>query len=110
MPKLCCKRVLFYSYADEWAFFQFALHIPTVKKLAGEDDLMFIHVGTKPSEEDLRDLIGLFERYRLSDMSQLARFHTPENAHWFADPKAFWHEKVFGEANVAQGTRARSTG
>ena len=110
MPKLICKTVTLYSDADEWAFFQFALHIPSVRKLEGEGDAMFIDVRPRPSDQNLRDLIALFERYRISDMSQLARFRTAANEHWFADPKMFWHKKVFAPGKPAQGTRARSTG
>ena len=98
MPKLTCKTVTLYSEVDEWAFFQFALHIPSVQRIEGEGDSMIIHVRARPTDQDLRDLLALFERYRLSGMSQLARFNTPANTHWFAKPKTFWHRKVFGKA------------
>ena len=102
--------VTLYSEADEWAFFQFALHIPAVQKIEGEGDAMVIHVRPRPSEENLRDLIALFERYRISGMSQLAQFRTPSNERWFADARKFWHRKVFGKTLPVHGTSARSSG
>lgn len=51
-----------------------------------------------PSEQALRDLIALFERYRIPRASQLAQFLCDPNRHWFAEPQTFWHKRVFGEA------------
>ncbi len=47
------------------------------------------------SNESLRELIALFERYRIP-MGQLAQFKTSRNESWFADPRAFWYRPVFG--------------
>ena len=98
MPQLTCERVQFYSDADEAAFFRFAEGIDGVTKVAGSSDSIVLDVASEPAEQSLRDLIALFERYRIPRASQLAQFLSDSNRHWFADPQNFWHKKVFGEA------------
>ena len=98
MPTLECKRVMFYSPADEAAFFRFVEDIKAVRRIEGVRDSIVLHIASRISQESLRDLIALFERYRISRMSQLAQFLSPSNRTWFADPKKFWHKKVFSDA------------
>jgi len=98
MPQLTCERVQFYSAADEAAFFRFAEGIDGVAKVSGSADSIVLDVAPEPTEQSLRDLIALFERYRITRASQLAQFLSDSNRHWFADPQKFWHKKVFGEA------------
>ena len=98
MPTLDCKRVMFYSPADEAAFFRFAESIKAVRRLEGVRDCIILHVASRVSHASLRDLLALFERYRIPRMSQLAQFLSPSNTSWFADPKKFWHKKVFTDA------------
>jgi hypothetical protein len=98
MPTLDCKRVMFYSPADEAAFFRFAESIKAVRKVEGMRDSIVLHVASRVSHASLRDLLALFERYRISQMSQLAQFLSSSNKRWFADPKTFWHKKVFTDA------------
>ena len=74
MPILDCKRVMFYSPADEAAFFRFAESIKAVRRIEGVRDSIVLHVAARISHESLRDLIALFERYRIPRMSQLAQF------------------------------------
>jgi len=97
-PTLDCKRVMFYSPADEAAFFRFAEGIKAVRRIEGVGNSVALHVVSRISHESLRDLIALFERYRIPRMSQLAQFLSLSNRTWFADPKKFWHEKVFTDA------------
>ena len=98
MPTLTCKRVLFYSHADEAAFFHLAGNIKAVQRVESVSDSILLHVSSRPSHQSLRDLIGLFQRYRISGMSQLAPFLSNSNRAWFADPGKSWHRKVFGRA------------
>lgn len=98
MPTLTCKRVIFYSHADEAAFFQFAKSIKAVQRIEGVRDSVLLHVSSRPSQESLRDLIALFQRYRIPGMSQLAPFLNDSNRPWFTDSKKFWHRKVFGSS------------
>jgi hypothetical protein len=98
MPILDCKRVKFYSPEDEAAFFRFAESIKAVRRIEGVRDSIVLHVAPRISHESLRDLIALFERYRIPRMVQLAQFLSSSNRSWFADPKKFWHKKVFTHA------------
>jgi hypothetical protein len=98
MPALDCKRVMFYSPADEAAFFRFAESIKAVRRIEGVRDSIVLHIATRISQESLRDLIALFERYRIPQMSQLAQFLSPSNRSWFADPKKFWYKSIFDDA------------
>jgi hypothetical protein len=102
MPALTCKRVTFYSPADEAAFFHHAESIKAVRRIEGVGDAILLHVSAHPSQESLRDLITLFQRYRISGMSQLASFLNDSNRGWFADSRKFWHQKVFGTAKDAK--------
>lgn len=96
MPILTCKRVMFYSHADEAAFFHFAESVQAVRRVEGVGDSILLYVSSRPSQQSLRDLIALFLRYRIPGMSQLASFLTDENCAWFGDPQTDWHRKVFG--------------
>jgi hypothetical protein len=97
MPQLTCERVQFYSEADEAAFFRFAKGIEGVTNLTGSSESILLDLGSQPTDQSLRDLIALFERYRIPRASQLAQFLSDSNKHWFADPQKFWHKKVFDE-------------
>ncbi len=47
-------------------------------------------------DEDLRELIALFYRYKV-DMKQLEIFLNNDNQAWFYEgKKAYWHKRVFG--------------
>jgi hypothetical protein len=75
MPILDCKRVRFYSDADESAFFAFARSIKGVKSVEGVGASILLHVGARPSQQSLRDLDALFLRYRIRGRQQLAQLH-----------------------------------
>lgn len=94
---LTCKRVTYHSLKDEDAFFEWINKIKCVKSFEGARDELYLDLtDSPPTDQDLKEFIGLFYRYKV-DMKQLARFLTPENKSWFYDnKKAFWHEKVFG--------------
>jgi len=71
MPNLICKRVLFYSSADEAAFFSFVRSIKAVRRIDGCGDAIILSVSSRASKESLRDLRALFRRYRISDPGQI---------------------------------------
>lgn len=95
MPILICNRVIFYSAGDERIFFEFARNIKGVRRLAGTGDTLELHVASRLSNAALRDLLGLFQRYKIP-MRQLRQFQTAQNRNWFRDEKQFWFKKVFG--------------
>ena len=94
---LTCKRVKFYARKDEDAFFEWINKIECIEKTSAASDELYLHIAADElHDQDLDDLIALFYRYNI-EMSQLARFLTQENKHWFYDnKKAFWRKKVFG--------------
>lgn len=94
---LICKSVGYYSYKDEDAFFEWIKKIPAIESFDGRLDELYLYIKSKRiSSENLRELLGLFYRYKV-DMKQLAQFLNTSNQEWFYDnKKAFWHKKVFG--------------
>lgn len=56
-----------------------------------------ISLGTKIIDDDLRELLALFYRYKIKNMQQLQIFLNNDNKTWFYEnKKTFWHKKVFG--------------
>ena len=93
VPILTCHRVIFFSQSDERYFFSWLNEIKAVRRWEGKGDSIFVHVPSRISDRGLRELLALFRRYRL-DMRQLARFQSPSNKAWFADPRKFWNDKA----------------
>ena len=98
MPQLTCQRVQFYSAADETAFFRFAESIHGVASVRGSADSIVLDLASEPSEQALRDLIALFERYHITGANQLTQFLSDQNKSWFADPQKFWYKNIFDDA------------
>jgi hypothetical protein len=92
MVRLDCSGLHFGSQLDEKHLFRWAREIPCVVKW--EHDTLLVR-SRSISQTDLRDLVALFWRYKIS-MRQLARFKTSTNAKWFASPQMYWHKRVFG--------------
>lgn len=96
MPKLHCKRVVFYAKGDEAAFFRWVEKINCISRCEGVSDSIVLHVKTtRISDENLRELLALFHRYKIC-MIELQQFLSERNQCWFFEnEKAFWHKKVF---------------
>ncbi|HEV2601364.1 MAG TPA: hypothetical protein VGT41_03635 [Candidatus Babeliales bacterium] len=97
---LVCKRVGFVDQKGEDAFFEWIKKIEFIDNFYGRGDELYLETLSYDdiSDDELDDLIGLFYRYKIANMNQLARFLNDRNKHWFYDnKKAFWHKKVFGE-------------
>jgi hypothetical protein len=86
--------VTFYSEADELSFWDFARRIKGVRKIDGVSDEIHIHVLARLSDASLRDILGLFQRYKI-EMRQLRQFATARNSEWFRNENEFWFKKVF---------------
>jgi hypothetical protein len=95
MIKLELVGVLFFTQRDESNFFSWLADIDCIGAVYGEGRSIIAEVALHPTDEDLRNLIALFFRYRL-DMSLLKMFATSENEHWFSNEKMLWHSMVFG--------------
>ena len=94
MIKIDTSPVRYLSYLDEKSFFEWAQEIPCVKSIDGG----VFHIRSKRlSESDLRDLIAIMYRYKMS-MKQLQQFCNAKNEHWFKAKKMYWYGAVFGIA------------
>jgi hypothetical protein len=92
---LIARGPRYFAYGDEKAFFGWLESIPCVASVGGRLRDIHIKLKRQPGDSDLRELIALFSRYRMN-MRRLAVYRTARNAHWFDDPKMYWHAKVFG--------------
>lgn len=95
--KLICKKVKFYFENDETAFFEWIKKIKCINHISSVGDELYLHIkGKKISDDNLRNLIGLFYRYKI-DMKQLQIFLNENNREWFyGKPKGFWHRRIWG--------------
>lgn len=94
---LICKNIKFYDEKDKEAFFEWIKKIDCIDKISSQDNELYLYVCADDIHDyDLRELLGLFYRYKVN-MKQLARFSTNNNKYWFFDnKKAYWHKKTFG--------------
>ena len=76
---LICKSVMFYCRKDEDAFFEWINKIDCIDQTSAAGDELYLHIAADDIHDyDLRDLLGLFYRYKI-DMKQLARYLTEDN-------------------------------
>jgi hypothetical protein len=102
MPVLECKRVRYGSQGDETAFFLWIRRISCVTKFDGCGRTLSLHVrSTRISDGNLRELLALFHRYRVS-MKQLTQFETPRNRVWFRRPGTYFYSRVWGRKRTAR--------
>jgi len=94
MPVIKCRGITYFSQLDEKMFFASLHQIAAVKKVEGSGSALLLEVTSRPSDKSLRELTGLFFRYRV-DMEPLAVFLNKKNQLWFFDPKRYWFKKVF---------------
>jgi hypothetical protein len=94
--KLVCKKVKFYFEKDEAAFFEWIEKIKCINHTSAAGDELYLHIKEKEiADDNLRDLIGLFCRYKI-DMKQLQIFLNESNKEWFyGRPKGFWHKRIW---------------
>jgi hypothetical protein len=104
MPPLICKRVTFYSQGDELSFFEFARRIKGIRKVEGVGDEIHIHISARLSDASLRDILGLFHRYKI-EMRQLRRFETLKNRDWFRNKRSFGSKRYMTPNKSPQPTR-----
>ncbi|KLL02404.1 MAG: leucyl-tRNA synthetase [Mycoplasmataceae bacterium RC_NB112A] len=105
--ELVCEKVWYYSQQDENAFFEWICKIKCISRMKGIGKKVYLFVNkTKISDEDLRELLGLFRRYHI-DMSQLAVFLNESNKTWFFKS---WYQEVFakeGKKNIRKESRSK---
>lgn len=87
----------YFSQNDETAMFEWLGRITVVREVTGERRDLIIVLKRAPTDNQLRDLLALFSRYRM-DMTPLAALRTAKNQSWFSDPSGYWFEAVFGRS------------
>jgi len=93
--KLVCKSVRFYSLKDEDAFFEWIKKIQGIENTDAIGDELYLYTPSMISDDDLRDLLALFYRYKIN-MKQLANFLNDKNRSWFYEGvKGYWYDNVF---------------
>ncbi|MBS0278857.1 MAG: hypothetical protein JSR81_14640 [Proteobacteria bacterium] len=95
----------YYSPGDENAFFGWLENLKCVSTVKGAPDGLHVKLRRRPSESDLREMIGLLYRYGL-DMKPLAALVTERNARWFRNTKMFWYRSVFGKTSSKRGQKS----
>jgi hypothetical protein len=99
LAQIVVQEGQYFSPSDEKAFFEWLQSIPGVKSVAGTPEGLVIELRSRRmSRTALYELLALHARYGLP-MNALAQFKTAENESWFADPKKYWYQHVFGESN-----------
>lgn len=74
-----CKRVKFFGPRDKDAFFEWIERIKFITRCVGERDSILLYPRSKRiNNEDLRNLYGLFRRYKV-DTKQLEVFVNSKN-------------------------------
>jgi hypothetical protein len=89
----------FYCYQDEKHFFSWLKTIKGIEQVTGAEKQLGLTLTIKDTglnADDWADLIGLLMRYSV-DMSPLRELVTPEHEAWLRGPKAYWHQKLWGE-------------
>ncbi|MEZ5815152.1 MAG: hypothetical protein R3E13_10625 [Alphaproteobacteria bacterium] len=93
MLKIDTMPILYFSQLDEDHFFAWAREIDCIKSVKGG----YLHIATDAlNEENLRDLLALFGRYKLSGKA-LSSLCNEGNKHWFKNKDAYWYDNVFDE-------------
>jgi hypothetical protein len=92
VPQLVCDSVEYFSQGDETAFFNWLNSIECIEKIEGFGTELELTISSQIiTDENLRDLIAIFLRYKV-DLKQLLIFETNENSYWFKNKSAFWHK------------------
>ena len=87
----------YFSGNDEIAMFEWLGRIKVVRSVTGRGRSLLIDLQRTPTDNQLRDLLALFHRYRM-DMTPLATLLTHRNRVWFASRDAYWFAEVFNQA------------
>lgn len=101
---LICKSVWYHSQVDEDLFFEWITKIPSIIKFDGIHDELYLYIKnyTIP-DDDLRELIALFYRYKVDNMNQLKIFLNDSNRDsFYGSPKGYCHRRVFGTTSKSK--------
>ena len=89
MIQIDSSPIRYNSQKDEEHFFRWAQEIPCVVSV---DRGVLAVDAARVSDDELRELLALLTRYRLS-IEPLRGIANPASDHWFNDPEAYWNKK-----------------
>ena len=71
--------------------------ISSIVDFVGKNDELHINIAkTTIGDNDLRELLALFYRYKIKNMNQLKLFLNETNRSWFYENnKSYWYKRVF---------------
>ena len=81
---LVATSVIYFSAGDEDSFFGWLDRIACVSSYKGEGRSLYIELSRKPRTAELHELMGLFERYKVT-RRQLLQCATVRNQYLFGD-------------------------
>ncbi|MGV9674633.1 hypothetical protein ACWDSJ_05090 [Nocardia sp. NPDC003482] len=88
--------VTYYSPQDEAAFFGWLEKIGCIESYRGHSRTLYLTIDLDAvDEEDLRELVALYTRYKI-DLKELRALNATRVGQWFSDPERWWHAEVFG--------------
>lgn len=77
---IVCSPLSFYTEHDEELFFKWIKKIKCIKEYKGIGKALHLHIKSNAiSNNDLLDLFGLFDRYKLNEAEQLRVFMNEQN-------------------------------
>ena len=88
---LVCEELMFGSYNDADAFFEWIQKTDCIEKFEGANIYLYLYLKDRElTYDDIRELAALFSRYKI-DMKQLAKFVNKENQ----DAIELWKKEIF---------------
>jgi hypothetical protein len=85
---IICTPLTFFTQNDEDLLFGWFKKIKCIKKFEGVGRELHLYITSKKiSNNDLLDLMGIFERYKFENPDQLKIFMNKNNREWFEDEK-----------------------
>lgn len=95
--ELKVPEMVWHSRGDEECFFQWLYSIKGYVTCVGKGTILYITIRiSEIDRESAQDLVGLFKRYNVSDMHQLAFIKHTRVGKWFFDSEKYWHNDIFG--------------
>jgi hypothetical protein len=86
---------VFYAQGDENAFFSWLKSIESVTRVVGaKRSLILTMAHEKLAASDFRELVALFERYRIG--KRCLRPFVRKNASWARNKNLYWYAEIFG--------------
>ena len=92
-----------YSMGDEESFFRWLYSIPGYLTCKGKGNVLFVWFSKEEiTTETVVELVSLFSRYKVANMTQLRQMESTKIGNMFSDPKNHWHKMVFADSQTTE--------